>query len=160
MQVGRTPPGPQQQYPSQLPGPPTAAAFHKLMTSTLHDADWPMAARLALWCASSHKDAAQTGLEAALAGARKAAQDSRQAAVPPDRGSSTLPLVEQLHAYWQESQQVSSCFRLTTGNRAVLVCWPRWQLASFHASQYVSMNAPSASQDYSSWCCRGLLTGE
>ncbi|KAL3161708.1 hypothetical protein ABBQ38_008807 [Trebouxia sp. C0009 RCD-2024] len=46
------------------------------MSNTLHDAHWQTAALLALWCASSYQQAAQEGLTAALAGARKPKQES------------------------------------------------------------------------------------
>ena len=65
----------QQQFPSPLPGQPTVAAFHKLMSSTLRSSNWQTAAHLALWCTSSHPSAAQDGLLAAFAGARQTKQD-------------------------------------------------------------------------------------
>ncbi|KAL3161697.1 hypothetical protein ABBQ38_008796 [Trebouxia sp. C0009 RCD-2024] len=75
--------GPPQTYPSKTPCLPTVTAFHKLMSNTLRDAQWQTAALLALWCASSYQQAAQQGLTAALAGARKRKQELElKAAVP------------------------------------------------------------------------------
>ena len=45
------------------------------MSNTLRDAHWQTASLMAMWCASTHKEAAQEGLRAALAGARKRKQE-------------------------------------------------------------------------------------
>ncbi|KAL3161690.1 hypothetical protein ABBQ38_008789 [Trebouxia sp. C0009 RCD-2024] len=59
------------QYPSTTPCLPTATAFDRLISGALSISSWETAAVASLWCASAHKEAAQEGLRAALAGARK-----------------------------------------------------------------------------------------
>lgn len=77
------------------------------MSSSLRVADWPGAARLALWCASIYENAAQHGLTAALAGARTAKQDSGTVAdvLHADNRPSTTLFLELLHLYWQGVQE-------------------------------------------------------
>ena len=116
--------GPLQQYPSLLPGPPAMEAFHRLMMSTLRSSDWQTAAHLALWCAPSHKVAAQHGLTSALEGARTAKQDSGLMADLPVGSPTALPFLESLHAIWQGfadtskkgARKVHSLFHLRNQN--------------------------------------------
>ncbi|KAL3161546.1 hypothetical protein ABBQ32_010413 [Trebouxia sp. C0010 RCD-2024] len=101
--------GPPQTFPSLLtPCLPTATAFNKLMSNTLHDTDWQTAVLVALWCTSAHKEAAQEGLRAALAGARKRKQGS---ALEADIGAGE-PTYEQLlntlDETWSNIQQADN----------------------------------------------------
>lgn len=121
--------GPPQTFPSLLtPCLPTATAFNKLMSNTLHDTDWQTAVLVALWCTSAHKEAAQEGLRAALAGARKRKQGS---ALEADIGAGE-PTYEQLlntlDETWSNIQQADN--NVSSTNNKVAIAWVLGVVAS------------------------------
>lgn len=120
-EVGR---GQPQEFPSLMPCLPTATAFHRLMSNTLRDAHWQTAGLVALWCASSYKEAAQDGLRAALAGARK--QDSASKADVPV-GLAYEKVLNTLEGSWYDIEgaetTTSVSFPTSKGSRRCRVPW-------------------------------------
>ncbi|KAL3147632.1 hypothetical protein ABBQ38_014682 [Trebouxia sp. C0009 RCD-2024] len=85
-----------------MPCPPTPEAFQELLTLYMRNAEWHVAADLALQGASLHPDAAQDGLRAILAGAREAVKPGLTAAsdtLAADVSSSSLDLRGMLVAF-------------------------------------------------------------
>lgn len=160
--------GPLQQYPSLLPGPPAMEAFHRLMMSTLRSSDWQTAAHLALWCAPSHKVAAQHGLTSALeqdgkaglwADGRSACWIADCAAIPGEfacglagvcghfkerckKGALALPPTKP-KSFQQTEFDVGGSCEMTM--ESTCLCWP---------SCLLLCRCMSCRQHYAAFCCR------